>query len=96
MTTTNAKIGDSIIRIQGTSSEYGTRGEIIEIDTEAGRARIAWEPYHTGTKRPRTWIKLASIIAGDTYTDEQIASHKKSMKAAEEARWNKRYGHLNR
>lgn len=90
-----------VTRIEGDYSVYGNRGTVIDLDKEAGRARIQWDDktYRNrdgelcSVKVARTWIKLNSLTIR-TLTDSQIEDTRASMRASSEARFEAKYGHL--
>lgn len=100
----NNYIGQKVTRIEGDYSVWGNRGTINELDdgNKSKRARIQWDnrTYRNrdgelcSVKMPRTWIKLTSLTDSEYYTDEQIRATKVQMRAASEARFKKKYGHL--
>lgn len=58
-TASQIKIGTQVERI---ASDYtnGRRGEVIEVDEAAGRARVQW------TKSPRTWVNFRYLKIATT------------------------------
>lgn len=55
------EIGKRVVRL---ASDYtnGRKGEVIEINNEKGRARVAWSEESNGERmKLRTWIRFTDL-----------------------------------